>query len=348
MGTDIPCAKTMEAPVDRVLIVDEDESARRQLSQALCAEGIDAFAVHSPDEARAVFARGEPVDLVVAHVEGPGAPGEELVLHLARELPRLALVIVTGSPCFETAQLALRSRANDYMEKPFEDTNAVVMRIRRILVERWTEIENGRLLKELSERNRKLQGEKDLLSRKVDAAQRNLREQLRSVQKSREVFFTDLSRVMAIIDNLVDGIIFTTLDGKVILINPTTGQMLGIPAFTALGRTLDEVEGTRPLLDVLAAHRAQELPPEGIRADVSASREDGAEAHYSVQTNQIHDVNGKLSGVLSLIRDVSLRKKTEHLQNQFLSIVAHELRTPLTAIKAFATILDKGIHGELP
>jgi signal transduction histidine kinase len=36
------------------------------------------------------------------------------------------------------------------------------------------------------------------------------------------------------------------------------------------------------------------------------------------------------------------------MKNQFLSIVAHELRTPLTAIKAFATILDKGIYGELP
>ena len=79
-----------------------------------------------------------------------------------------------------------------------------------------------------------------------------------------------------------------------------------------------------------------------------ATTESGSTAYYSVQTNQIHDVNGKLSGLLSLLRDVSLRKKTEHLQNQFLSIVAHELRTPLTAIKAFATILDKGIHGKLP
>jgi PAS domain S-box-containing protein len=152
---------------------------------------------------------------------------------------------------------------------------------------------------------------------------------------------------MGIIDNLVDGIVFTDPEGKVILINPAAGRMLGIPSFTALGRTLAEVDGTKTLLSLLAAHRAVELPEEGIRADESLTS-GGAEAHYSVQTNEIHDVNRKLSGALSLLRDVSLRKKTEHLQNQFLSIVAHELRTPLTAIKAFATILQKGIHGELP
>jgi signal transduction histidine kinase len=52
--------------------------------------------------------------------------------------------------------------------------------------------------------------------------------------------------------------------------------------------------------------------------------------------------------VLSVIRDVSPRKKTERLKNQFLSIVAHELRTPVTAIKSFATVLFRGTLGVPP
>ena len=97
---------------------------------------------------------------------------EELVLHVSRELPRVALVIVAGTPCLETAQLALRARASDYLEKPLDDMNRVVKRLRRILAERRNQLANASLLKELSERNRKLESEKDLLVRQVDVTQR--------------------------------------------------------------------------------------------------------------------------------------------------------------------------------
>jgi len=337
----------MPHEAERVLIVDDEESMRDLLTSVLGDAGFDAVAVASGAEAVNRLGDGERFDLVLTDLRMPGMSGEELVRHVVRRHPEAAVVIMTGHPSFESAKLALRSGVGDYIEKPFENLDRLVARLRQAVEDHARPAAGGAPADDLQRKIDELESQKSLLDRKIKVTQRNLREQMRSLQKSREIFYTDLSRVMAIIDNLVDGIIFTDPQGVVILINPAAGNMLGIPSFTALGRPLAEVEGNRGLLSLLATHRVMELDERGTEAELS-TKDDGAESHYSVHTSSIPDFQGNLSGFLSLIRNISLRKKTEHLKNQFLSIVAHELRTPLTAVKAFATILKKGIYGPLP
>ena len=197
-------------------------------------------------------------------------------------------------------------------------------------------------------REESLQAEVARLTRKVEFLERNLKEQVRSQRESREVFYSDLSRVMAIIDDLVDGIVFTDPAGKVILINPSAGRVLGTPNFVALGKDLPTVPANQQILSVLLAQREGDLEVGDVSEEICVRGGKAGEGHFIVNTSAVFDVQGRLCGNLSLIRDISLRKKTEHLKNQFLSIVAHELRTPLTAIKAFATILSRGIRGEPP
>ena len=197
-------------------------------------------------------------------------------------------------------------------------------------------------------REEELTAEVTRLRRKIEFLERNLKEQVRSQRDSREVFYSDLSRVMAIIDDLMDGIVFTDPAGTVILVNPSAGRILGTPTFVALGKDLASLPANHEILSVLLGHRTEELDADGLSAEVCVTGGRTGEGHFIVRTSAVYDVQGRLCGNLSLIRDISLRKKTEHLKNQFLSIVAHELRTPLTAIKAFATILSRGIRGEPP
>ncbi|TGK82323.1 PAS domain S-box protein [Leptospira noumeaensis] len=51
--------------------------------------------------------------------------------------------------------------------------------------------------------------------------------------------------------------------------------------------------------------------------------------------------------VLTIVRNITERKKAEALKNEFISLVSHELRTPLTSIKGSIDLLLAGVAGEL-
>jgi PAS domain S-box-containing protein len=52
--------------------------------------------------------------------------------------------------------------------------------------------------------------------------------------------------------------------------------------------------------------------------------------------------------VLAIIRDISERKATDRLKNEFISTVSHELRTPLTSILSSLGLVTGGVAGEIP
>lgn len=69
---------------------------------------------------------------------------------------------------------------------------------------------------------------------------------------------------------------------------------------------------------------------------------------YEHSFNPIVTQEGQVRGVTVLSRDISERKKTEQLKNEFISVVSHELRTPLTSIIGSLAMLDGGVAGQLP
>ena len=55
--------------------------------------------------------------------------------------------------------------------------------------------------------------------------------------------------------------------------------------------------------------------------------------------------NGKVKGFFSTIEDISERKKTERMKDEFIATVSHELRTPLTSIHGSIKLLATGLLG---
>ncbi|OSQ46600.1 hypothetical protein MGEO_17290 [Marivita geojedonensis] len=73
---------------------------------------------------------------------------------------------------------------------------------------------------------------------------------------------------------------------------------------------------------------------------------DHASGPVEVLTHAIEDMPGKRS-LISVVRDISERKKAEQLKLSSVSTVSHELRTPLTSIKGALRLLDSGLMGEM-
>lgn len=65
-----------------------------------------------------------------------------------------------------------------------------------------------------------------------------------------------------------------------------------------------------------------------------------------VLTNVVESIDGQ-HNLLSVIRDMSGRKREEQLKLSSVSTVSHELRTPLTSIKGALRLLESGVMGKL-
>ena len=104
---------------DRVLIVEDEEYARKGYEQLLQKWGYDVLGVATGEEALAKFAGYQP-DTLIADVELPGMNGLELVTQLGSDLQGVPAIIITGKGNDERVVAAIEAGAFWYIEKPLK------------------------------------------------------------------------------------------------------------------------------------------------------------------------------------------------------------------------------------
>src|SRR5579863_3323179 len=104
---------------DRVLIVEDEENARKGYEQLLQRWGCEVLGVGTAEDALAKFASFQP-DSLIADVELPGMNGLDLLKQLGPELLDVPAVIITGKGSEERAVAAIESGAFWYIEKPLK------------------------------------------------------------------------------------------------------------------------------------------------------------------------------------------------------------------------------------
>ncbi len=104
---------------DRVLIVEDEDNARKGYEQLLQRWGCDVVGVATAEEALAKFASYQP-DTLIADVELPGMNGLDLLKQLGPELYDVPAIIITGKGSEERAVAAIEAGAFWYIEKPLK------------------------------------------------------------------------------------------------------------------------------------------------------------------------------------------------------------------------------------
>jgi len=104
---------------DRILIVEDEDNARKGYEQLLQRWGYEVVGVPSAEEALARFSTFQP-DTLIADVELPGMNGLDLLQQLGDELRHVPAIIITGKGSEERAVAAIEAGAFWYIEKPLK------------------------------------------------------------------------------------------------------------------------------------------------------------------------------------------------------------------------------------
>ncbi|HTT33451.1 MAG TPA: sigma-54 dependent transcriptional regulator [Methylomirabilota bacterium] len=104
---------------DRILIVEDEDNARKGYEQLLQRWGYDVLGVATAEEVLAKFASYQP-DTLIADVELPGMNGLDLLKQLGPELHDVPAIIITGKGSEERAVAAIEAGAFWYIEKPLK------------------------------------------------------------------------------------------------------------------------------------------------------------------------------------------------------------------------------------
>jgi DNA-binding NtrC family response regulator len=132
---------------ERILLVEDDDSFRRALSDVLGANGYDVRV--AADGAMALeLLQAEPVDLVVTDLVMPGLRGDALVTRIGSIFPEIPVIAITAFGSVEDALELTRAGAADYLTKPFR-TQALLDSISRVLEESRPRREQARVRRHL-------------------------------------------------------------------------------------------------------------------------------------------------------------------------------------------------------
>jgi len=149
-----------------------------------------------------------------------------------------------------------------------------------------------------------------------------------------------------IVQSVADGIVTVDRQGRIIAINRSFEQMTGMQSDEAVGLSVcDALRYTRENLDLrISLGECLESALSGqnsSRASVMTTAS-GTRLSVLVIGTPVLDSDGAVTGVVSLIRDISRESEIDRMKTEIVRSVSHEFRTPLSAIVGMTEMLLEG------
>ena len=103
-----------------VLIIDDAENARKNISEYLDASGYEVIEAGSIKEGKKFLKQGN-ADIVILDVNLPDGLGTDLLIEINSQPVRLPVILITGYGDIEMAVEAMKNGAHDFITKPIVD-----------------------------------------------------------------------------------------------------------------------------------------------------------------------------------------------------------------------------------
>lgn len=156
---------------------------------------------------------------------------------------------------------------------------------------------------------------------------------------------TTAARQQAVFDSAIDGIVTFSPDGTIETVNPAAERMFGYSADELKQTDVNQLV-TSPQGTPLAQLSKAAVKEGGMVRELTAHRRDGVTFPIDVALTAMRLPGGWHT--VTVVRDISERRRVEEMKTEFVSTVSHELRTPMTSIAGSLGLLAGGAAGELP
>lgn len=133
-----------------ILVIDDEEAMRDSCQQALSRDGTEVEVAEDGVTGLAMLEK-RTFDLVIVDLKMPGLGGMDVLRKIKEEDPEVVVVVITGYATVESAVVAMKEGAYDYIPKPFTP-EALRVIVKRALEKRRLSLENILLRAELKDR----------------------------------------------------------------------------------------------------------------------------------------------------------------------------------------------------
>ena len=183
-------------------------------------------------------------------------------------------------------------------------------------------VTNEELLVEIAERKR---------------AEKSLNQALVEAEQARD-------RLRAILESVADGLIVTDVEYRIVMMNHTAEDVLGIDFNEVANQSIDIVIKHEVLREGIKTALTKNM--DEYQFDFEASSRLGPLAGQPKQsqiirarTAIIKDKTQRPTGLITIMYDITREREIDRMKTEFITTAAHELRTPLTSIQGFSEIL---------
>lgn len=162
------------------------------------------------------------------------------------------------------------------------------------------------------------------------------------LKQQQQLLELEQAKTTSIINAIPNGLLASSRDGNIFLVNKETEKLLGLDSNNLLGKLIDQVlpysedrtqiinSAVLPSKTILAGHITRVF-----------TYESPINKHKLIIENTANPIKieNDIVGVVDIIRDTTQEQETERAQKEFVSIASHQLRTPITSIKWNAELL---------
>ena len=147
-----------------------------------------------------------------------------------------------------------------------------------------------------------------------------------------------------VLQGIGDGVLVADPHLRLLMMNAVAAQIFALEGPPRAGVPMAQVLPGNPLLDLL--EETLQAGEEAIR-EIELQDRRGGEHTYQALASPLVAEDGRVQGVVAVLRDVTAQKELERMKSDFLSVVSHELKTPLHSIKGFVEIILMGKTGPI-